>query len=1275
MKKIYLLLLFLATQYVSARTSLDLKIAPHCIKLSAKQSFTSANTKLVNIPPAAPTAPSPQNFCEGFFINELIATGDNLKWYTEATGGTAIDETLGEYFFESKTYYVSQTVAGEESTRTAVVVNIGTAQPVVTSPQNFCNGATIADIVVTGTNIKWYDNVEGFELLTTTVLITQTYYVTQTINGCESPKLAVGVIVTAPPAAPNATSPQAFFNSATVANLTTTSGINIQWYNTLTGGSPLSNATTLVNGNTYYASQTTGCESPRKAVLVNITIFKIFYFKPAQSDLTVLANWGINADGSGTIPTTFLGNDFKFILTNSQTLPTTLTLGANTTFQLGEVGLPAVTLTITASGSIVSGTVNVTGATLGNNTLTIAGATSPNIGTLAMGTNGSTVVYNGTATQAMANAEYNNLTIDNATGVTANYNLTVNGTYWLKTGKFRISTNTLTLNGSVITDSNNAIVGSSSSYLVFGVYNGVSANCTFFMDNTTPNITNLLENLTVNRTGRVVTMGASVVTNYCTLTNGILAIGNNTFTLQHDIICSVINCLQTNGLSDIVIKGSGAVVTLYFDQSIPGKSTGTGNTDFVALTPGTTNNVRNFTLNRGTTATPSGGPGSPIITMGRVILGNQMQINNNLIPTQGILESNGNLIMLSTQNTTSSILTLGTDVEIIGNVVVQSFFKGGLNKVNRGMRMISFPIIDVAGTDNVFKQMQKRFIITGGPTAGVGMDAGGVKVPYATTIMTYNEPVAFSSANNYPVLNNINDLATKGKGYFFFYRGNRDNYYNKVNSDVNKNYADPDDWTGTYIGTINTGDVTINATHTVDAVNTSFDGYNLIGNPYPSTLDFSKFILDNTSLANQLIITRPNRSGFASTSNGVNNNYTKVNGTATTSLTDIRLIAPGQGFLVKKSAPGTSSIIFKENHKALATEAPTAVRLLNLKNNQLNSKSNFNINHLNKQLTPLNLIRINVEDEVNTDQATIVLAPGNDVKYDSKDVKYFGGSTVSCSSLTADTVGTAINFMPDIDSVDSIKLVVNATETNPNLKINFTDLTGAGDKDVTLNDAYTNKRIKINNTNNVYHFGINKADKRSFDRNRFTILFSNKLSLPIIIDDFKVVVKNNGFLLSWNTLKEENASKIIVESSNNQKVFKTINTQAINGNSNKLLTYSFLDTEPLNGIRYYRLKKVDINGSITYSDIVSVKFGLNINDELMIFPNPVKNEINVCWNTNQPVDIEIFDLNGKLLKSFQNVKTPNLKTEFSEAGTGTYILKLINHKNKNSIGISKFIKN
>ena len=72
---------------------------------------------------------------------------------------------------------------------------------------------------------------------------------------------------------PTATTPQSFCasESAKISNLSAY-GSNVQWYNSSTGGSPLAITTPLVNGTTYYASQTVnGCESKTRTS-VNVTI-------------------------------------------------------------------------------------------------------------------------------------------------------------------------------------------------------------------------------------------------------------------------------------------------------------------------------------------------------------------------------------------------------------------------------------------------------------------------------------------------------------------------------------------------------------------------------------------------------------------------------------------------------------------------------------------------------------------------------------------------------------------------------------------------------------------------------------------------------------------------------------------------------------------------------------------------------------------------------------------------------------------------------------------
>lgn len=75
----------------------------------------------------------------------------------------------------------------------------------------------------------------------------------------------------APPAAPTGAANQTLCASATIAQLSAT-GTSIQWYASPTGGTTLASNTVLVNGTTYYATQTVnGLESTnRLAVTVNL---------------------------------------------------------------------------------------------------------------------------------------------------------------------------------------------------------------------------------------------------------------------------------------------------------------------------------------------------------------------------------------------------------------------------------------------------------------------------------------------------------------------------------------------------------------------------------------------------------------------------------------------------------------------------------------------------------------------------------------------------------------------------------------------------------------------------------------------------------------------------------------------------------------------------------------------------------------------------------------------------------------------------------------------
>ena len=242
---------------------------------------------VVNALPTAPTVSTPVTYCVGATATALTATktsaSDTLYWYTVATGGTGslTAPTPSTASAGTTNYYVSQkNVNGCEGPRAliAVVVSSLPSSPTVTSPVNYCQGATASPLTATGTGLLWYTVATGgtgsstAPTPSTAIAGTTNYYVSQTSGGCESPRALIAVVVSATPAAPIVSSPVSYCIGATASPLTAT-GTSLLWYTAATGGTGSSTAptpsTSSIGTTNYYVSQTSGgCESPRALISV-----------------------------------------------------------------------------------------------------------------------------------------------------------------------------------------------------------------------------------------------------------------------------------------------------------------------------------------------------------------------------------------------------------------------------------------------------------------------------------------------------------------------------------------------------------------------------------------------------------------------------------------------------------------------------------------------------------------------------------------------------------------------------------------------------------------------------------------------------------------------------------------------------------------------------------------------------------------------------------------------------------------------------------------------
>ncbi|MEZ4854081.1 T9SS type A sorting domain-containing protein [Flavobacterium sp.] len=261
----------------------------------------------VSTTPSAPTA-SDQLFCSASnpIVANLVAAGEDIKWYSVATGGTALSTTEA---ISTGAYYVSQTTNGCESTRTLVNVTVGsTISAPTASDQSFCSASNpiVANLVATGEDIKWYSAATGGTVLaSTTAISTGIYYVSQSANGCESTRTPVNVTVNTTLPAPTAyTQSYCTGTNPTVASLVTVTGSGIKWYSVATGGTALPASTPISTG-TYYVSQSSsGCESTRTAVSVTVDTSPATPTVSAQSFCSVNNPKVVNIAATGTGTTT-----------------------------------------------------------------------------------------------------------------------------------------------------------------------------------------------------------------------------------------------------------------------------------------------------------------------------------------------------------------------------------------------------------------------------------------------------------------------------------------------------------------------------------------------------------------------------------------------------------------------------------------------------------------------------------------------------------------------------------------------------------------------------------------------------------------------------------------------------------------------------------------------------------------------------------------------------------------------------------------------------------
>lgn len=174
--------------------------------------------------------------------------------------------------------------------------------------------------------------------------------------------------------------------------------------------------------------------------------------------------------------------------------------------------------------------------------------------------------------------------------------------------------------------------------------------------------------------------------------------------------------------------------------------------------------------------------------------------------------------------------------------------------------------------------------------------------------------------------------------------------------------------------------------------------------------------------------------------------------------------------------------------------------------------------------------------------------------------------------------------------------------------------------------------------------------------NNFQLLPPGGGPLPFKLSSFFAKRNNNSVLVSWKTEIEINTKEFVLERKTGNNFVAVTTIEASNKDNGS--SYSYTDNNLNKGVTLYRLKMVDIDGVISYSNISAVKGTGGVSD-FTIFPNPSSGNAKITISDiSESTDVQLVDISGRVIK---NISMTNSNTvEFNSLQKGIYMVRISN---------------
>ena len=146
-------------------------------------------------------------------------------------------------------------------------------------------------------------------------------------------------------------------------------------------------------------------------------------------------------------------------------------------------------------------------------------------------------------------------------------------------------------------------------------------------------------------------------------------------------------------------------------------------------------------------------------------------------------------------------------------------------------------------------------------------------------------------------------------------------------------------------------------------------------------------------------------------------------------------------------------------------------------------------------------------------------------------------------------------------------------------------------------------------------------------------------TFPVTLDFFQGEYQGDQVQLSWGTESELNNDFFTIERSADGQFFEPLGSVIGNGTTNQPSGYQFLDTNPVRGRAYYRLKQTDFDGQFNYLSTIEVNFEQSYKARIKVFPNPTQTgDVQISFSGASAQEIgrlKLIDAQGRVVMEIQ----------------------------------------